>query len=222
MQISAGIEIIDVGLLIKKEKVLILSDFHLGYEEALASRGVFIPRYQFKKVIINGDLKHEFGKITAQEWRDIIKLFDYFGKHSEEIIVLKGNHDTILGPVANKRNVKPVKSTQVGNALILHGDAVPKDIPKNVKTIIIGHEHPAISIKDGIRSEIFKCFLKGKWKGKTLISMPSVNPLTEGTNILREKLLSPFLKNEDLSNYRVYILADEIYDFGKVKDVIEI
>ena len=29
-----------------------------------------------EQVIINGDLKHEFGTISDQEWRDVLKIFD--------------------------------------------------------------------------------------------------------------------------------------------------
>ena len=58
------------------------------------------------KIVINGDLKHEFGTISDQEWRHTLRLLDYLGKKCKEIILIKGNHDNILGPIANKRNVK--------------------------------------------------------------------------------------------------------------------
>ena len=48
--------------------------------------------------------------------------------------------------------------------------------------------------------------------------MPSFNLVIEGTNILKEKLLSPFLK-QDLKNFHVFIVEDKIYDFGKLKDI---
>jgi len=106
----------------------------------------------------------------------------------------------------------------LGKYLILHGEEIPKEVPKEVKTIIIGHEHPAVSIRDEIRTEKFKCFLVGKWKGKNLVSMPAFNPVVEGTDVQKEKLLSPFLK-QDLSNFTVYVVADKIYRFGKLKNI---
>ena len=39
---------IDRGIWIKKEKVLVIGDLHIGYEEALNREGVLIPRQQFK------------------------------------------------------------------------------------------------------------------------------------------------------------------------------
>jgi putative SbcD/Mre11-related phosphoesterase len=94
-----------------------------------------------------------------------------------------------------------------------------KELLKLCDTIIIGHEHPAVSLVSGSRTERYKCFLKGKFSRKDLIVTPSCNMLIEGTDILKEKLLSPILKNVDLKNFEAYIVEDKIYDFGKVKDL---
>ena len=51
MEIQRGIEIIDLALYLKKEKILIISDLHLGYEEALNKQGYLIPRFQFEEII---------------------------------------------------------------------------------------------------------------------------------------------------------------------------
>ncbi|NTV24375.1 MAG: hypothetical protein HGA85_08485 [Nanoarchaeota archaeon] len=55
----------------------------------------------------------------------------------------------------------------------------------------------------------------GKWKDKTLLVLPSFNTVTEGTDILSEKLLSPFLQ-QDLDEFEVFIAGDEAMRFGKV------
>ncbi len=233
MHILGDIEIIDLCLYLKKEKILILADTHIGYEEALNKQGVLIPRFQFKeiikrlekvlektgrlgKIIINGDIKHEFGTISEQEWRHTLRLLDFLSKYTNEIILVKGNHDTVLGPIAKKRNVKVLDSCKIDEILVVHGDKLSSNEElKGIKTIIIGHEHPAVSIHEGPRTELFKCFLKGKFNGKTLIAQPSFNLVTEGTDVIKEELLSPFLK-QDLSNFEVFIVADEVYGFGKV------
>ncbi len=234
MEVTKGIEIIDLCLYLKKENILILADTHIGYEEALNKQGVLIPRFQFKeviekleeilkkvkkldKIIINGDIKHEFSTISEQEWRHTLRLLDFLGKYCKEIILIKGNHDTILGPIAKKRNVKVVEDYKTKDTLIIHGHKIPsKEKLKGIKKIIIGHEHPAISIHEGPRTELFKCFLKGKWRRGTLIVQPSFNFVTEGTDILKEELLSPFLK-QDLSNFEAFVVADKVYGFGKVR-----
>ena len=288
MKVFDNIQIIDLGLYSKK--TLIMTDFHIGYEEALNKQGILMPRFQFKEIIqrldsilnrlksrkierivILGDLKHEFGTISEQEWRHTLRLLDYLGKHCKEIILLKGNHDKILGPIAEKRNVKVrdyyiiepmkndnrmpiakktneqapitkqtnnknkqkiinitralknlvIKNSQksTGKILCLHGDKIPsKELLEGISTIIIGHEHPAVSIKDGPRAELFKCFLIGKWKRKDIIVVPSFNLVTEGTDVMKERLLSPFLKG-NLRNFEVVVVGDKLYGFGKVRDL---
>ncbi|MBU2496472.1 MAG: metallophosphoesterase [Nanoarchaeota archaeon] len=225
-----------LGILLKKEKVFILGDLHIGYEEYLNKQGILIPREQFKltknllektlatikpeKIIVNGDLKHEFGTISKQEWIETLKIFDILTQSCKEIILVKGNHDTILEPLANKRNFEVKDYVIVGNICITHGHKLLKETKelKNIKTIIIGNDHPAISIKDGIKSELYKCFLVGKWQRKNLIVMPSFLPIIEGTDIRKEKTLSPYLKQK-LSDFKVFVVGDKIYEFGKLKDI---
>ena len=231
MEILKDIEIVDLGIYLKKENILVIADTHIGYEESLNKQGVLIPRFQFKefierlekvfddvgevdKIIINGDIKHEFGRISEQEWRHTLRLLDFLGKHCKEIILIKGNHDTILGPIAKKRNVKVVDSYKIKDILIIHGDKLV-DLG-GIKTIIIGHEHPAFSVRDELRAELAKCFLKGTWKGKNLLVMPSFNLVTEGTDIVKERLLSPFLQ-QNLDNFEVFIVSEEVLYFGEVK-----
>jgi hypothetical protein len=292
MKVFDGIELIDLA--IYTNKTLIFTDFHIGYEESLNKQGMLVPRFQFigimkrienifsklknkkiERIVVNGDLKHEFGTISEQEWRHTLKLLDYFGKHCREIVLVKGNHDTILGPIAKKRNVKVVEhcliepSTIGNNAiikknnekatnnnyknqnsikkftinnqiqlkinkklvngknsigdknkiLITHGNKIPdKALLKKSKIIIIGHEHPAVSIREGPRTELFKAYLIGKWKSKNLIIQPSFNLVTEGTDVIKEGLLSPFLK-QNLKSFDVVIVADKMYRFGKVGDL---
>lgn len=234
MKLLPKVEIIDLALLV--DSTLVICDVHIGYEEALNRQGILVPRVQFEdivkringifskagkleRIIVNGDLKHEFGTISEQEWRNTLKFVDLLGKNCKELILLKGNHDTILGPIADKRKVKISESWIENKILIIHGDKIPeKSILEKASTIIIGHEHPAVSIKEGPRIEQFKCFLKGKFKGKNLIVQPSFGSMVEGTDLLRDEILSPFLK-QDLGNFEVYIVEDKVYRFGKLKNL---
>ena len=234
LKLTDNISITDLALFLEKEEILIICDTHLGYEEALNYEGILMPRHQFKDtiirlnkildkvnpktIIINGDIKHEFGKISEQEWRNTIKLIDLLSKHAR-LVLIKGNHDTILGPIAEKRNITIVENFFINNICITHGDKVPlADEFKKAKTLIIGHEHPAILITDKVRKELFKCFLKGRWNNKTLIVQPSFNLVTEGTDILKENLLSPFLQ-KSIGDFKVYVVGDKTYFFGKAKDL---
>ncbi len=237
MQISKGIQIKDLALFIENSKTLILGDIHLGYEEALNKQGIMVPRFQFKDImekvekiinevkpstiILNGDIKHEFGHISEQEWRDILQLIDYLNKNCSELVLVKGNHDKITKVIAAKRDMETVDHYSVDGIYVCHGDFIPTDLEfHSSKLVVIGHEHPAVSLKEGERVEKYKCFLKGKYNDKELIVMPSLNPLTEGTDILQEEILSPFLE-QDLGSFEVFIVSDEVYQFGKLKELME-
>ena len=237
-EILPGIDIAYLALYI--DSSVIISDVHIGYEESLTKQGVLIPRTQFKELcktleiifeilkdkkierfIINGDLKHEFGAISDEEWRNTLKFLDIIHRKCGEIIIVQGNHDTVIGPIANKRAIKVVKEYLIGKTLIIHGDKAPqKELLKKVSNIIIGHEHPAISLNDGPKTETFKCFVKSKYKGKNLIAQPSFNPMIPGTNILYERPLGPMLKG-NIKKSEVYVVGDSsnILYFGKVKNI---
>jgi len=229
MEISKDIEIVDLALYFKKEKTLILGDLHIGYEEQMHQKGIFVPKFQTKEIIdkiqsiikktnpktivINGDLKHDFGKNSEQEWKDIFKLIELIKKSCEELIFVKGNHDNFLKTIAAQKNITVVEQYQIKDTLIIHGD---KLIETEAKRIIIGHEHPAITLKDKGKLEKYKCFLKGKYKRKELIVLPSINPLSYGTDV-RNSNHSPFVK--DKSDFEVFISnKGEVFNFGKVKN----
>ncbi|MFC1741012.1 metallophosphoesterase [Nanoarchaeota archaeon] len=237
-EILKGIEIVDLALYLSSEKVLVITDLHIGYEDALVKQGVLVPKFHFRDlvkrvegifeklakakkevdvVVINGDLKHEFGRISEEEWRNTLKMIDYLSRRCERILLVRGNHDKVLGPIAEKRKVLLVDEFVVGDVLVCHGDRIP-EIPASVKTVVIGHEHPAVSLDEDLRRETYKCFLVGKHKRKNLVVLPSLHPLAEGSDVKREKMLSPFLK-KDIGGFDVYIVADKVYEFGKLRKI---
>jgi hypothetical protein len=232
-KLAEGVYAVDLCTYLPDVKTLIISDIHLGYEEHLGKQGVLVPRTQFKQIIkrldwvtnevpveqvvLNGDIKHEFGTISKQEWREVLRLIDYFEKKNIKILVVKGNHDTIIGPIARKKALKEVREARHKDILITHGDYVPE---KLAPIIIMGHEHPAITLREKAKQEKFKCFIKGKFKKSMLIVQPSLNPLTEGTDVTKEEVLSPLITN--LPSFAVFIVNDkthEVLPFGKIKNL---
>ncbi|MFZ0442559.1 MAG: metallophosphoesterase [Methanobacterium sp.] len=231
-------EIADLGLLIKD--ALIISDLHIGYEQSLNREGIMVPRFQYKlilerleeiirrstirKVIINGDLKHEFGRITRQEWKEALNFIEFLKENFDEIILLKGNHDNFTKFIADKTGLEVYETYSIENFIIMHGDKIPQDIMSlGESTIIIGHEHPCIGIRNGERLEKIKCFLKGNYNEKKLLVMPSFNFVTEGSDVLNEKPLSPFLKNRSTDHFEVYGVENfEILYFGKIEDILAV
>jgi len=239
-----GIKFIGKAAFLEKEKILVVADLHLGYEEGLQEHGVFLPRFQFKQVvsdfekifkkigrerveevIILGDLKHKFGSISKQEWKETLDLLDFLKKKLRKggkIILIKGNHDTILEPIVRKKRVKLKDFYIKGSLAFIHGHKFFSEIlDKKVRKIFLGHLHPAITIREGVKSEIYKCFLVGKWKGREVVILPSFFPLVEGQDISIEEtnLASEF--NFKLKSFEVYVPigVDEVLNFGKLGEV---
>jgi len=234
MELFKGARIIGLTLFLEKEKTLIIGDVHIGYEEALNRQGVLIPRLQFKEqmaelarvfsivapetVVLMGDLKHEFGGISDSEWHDTLQFLDFILARAK-VILLRGNHDKILGPLAKKRGLEIKDYACLGDYFFCHGDRLFDENPdfKKAKAVMIGHEHPAIGIRDGARLEKYKCFLSGSYRWKKLIVLPSFTFLTEGTDVLQEALLSPFIRKID--DFSAIVVSDKAYDFGKIKNL---
>lgn len=232
MDIHKGIEIIDLGLYLKEDQTLIIGDIHLGYEQYMAKKGVLVPRTQYKdtvarldrilkkcnpkKIVLNGDVKHEFGSVNPQEWRETLKFLKHIEQKRKQIVVIKGNHDVSLFPILRKTQVEEQREYITGEIQVVHGDYIPEKLKP---VIIIGHEHPAISLREGGKIEKYKCFLKGKFRKSVLIVMPSFLTLTAGTDITKEKTLSPLIKK--IENFECFTVGDdEVYYFGKVKNLL--
>lgn len=231
-----GAEIIDLAL--KIDKYLIISDLHLGYEQALNADGIMVPKFQYPlivsrlkriqqkssthHIIINGDLKHEFGHISRQEWRETLNFIEFLKDNFKEIILVKGNHDNFTPYIAQKTDLELVEEVNIGEFLLTHGDKIPSPLPPE-KTIIIGHEHPSLGLRSGERVEKIKCYLKGKYKEWKLLVMPSFNFISEGSDILQSRPLSPFLKNTSLMDMDVVGVENfELFLFGKVENILSI
>lgn len=234
VEMAPGFFALDLGLYIPADDALVFSDLQLGIEEHHNNQGVYIPRFNFREVkqhlqrmfifrprishiILNGDIKHGFGKAGNQEWREVIDLLELLSQHSDRITIVKGNHDIALEPLAR---FAKVKMNQTGLFLphsqtyVCHGHEIPvnADITR-AKTIVIGHDHPAVTLADGATRQKYKCFLVGTWEKKRLVVLPSFNFAHPGSDP-REGSLSPFLKPQRLDHFRTWMVEDEVYDFG--------
>ena len=252
---SSKIEFLHDALLIDN-KILVISDLHIGYEDHIAEKGIF-PRVQLKEIIekldgifwnlsmrgikiyqivILGDLKHEFGGISDVEWGETLKFLDYLdkkivkntknSKEFERIILIKGNHDNILGPIAKKREVLLKDYYKYKEICFLHGDKPYKNCFDKSKIMIIGHLHPAITLRDKYKKEKYKCFLYGKWKNKEVYVIPSFSPIGFGYDLSEICELKAendgflIIKDKFLLKFEVVIynnLEQKEYSFGKLK-----
>jgi hypothetical protein len=233
--IFSGAEIVSLALYIKKEKLLAIGDLHIGQEEGFNTDGVLIPRTNFSmllnelekifhetgklnRIILLGDVKHEFGVPNNQEWRETIQLIEFLAKYSKKITIIKGNHDNYLAPITKWKNIELVESYSTGKILFSHGNKIINN--SNEKIIVIGHEHPAILLNDLHKSEKFKCFIKTRANGKSIVVLPSMNFLSIGSDISREKPLSPYLKN--ISEFECWVVEESnVFYFGKINRLVK-
>lgn len=224
---------IGLGMYMIKEKTLILGDLHIGSDTNLASSGALSPllgltevketidhilsKVDVKKIMLLGDIANNFGPLSYQETKGIRDLMVWL-KEKAEVIVIKGNHDTFVEKLLENLNIALKEHLTIDKFLFCHGDKILEE--KDSKIIVIGHEHPAIKISNGIRSEKFKCIIETEYENKKLIVLPSANKLTMGTAINAEKLLSPYLKKMDPKKTKIFVVEDmNILNFGTLKDL---
>ncbi len=233
VEIAPGFHAIDLAVYVPTDDCLILGDLQLGMEEQYNNQGIFLPRFNYrevkqhlqkifethnkvKTVFLNGDIKHGFGNASNQEWREVINLLEYLSEHAEKIVIIKGNHDIAIEPIARFAKVKLEKNgvlLEKTNTYVCHGHELPNDEKyENASTIIIGHDHPAIELKDGATRQKYKCFLVGNYENKRIIVLPSFNFAAPGSDP-REGALSPFLQ-KNLNHFRAWLVEDNVYDFG--------
>ncbi|MFH1803099.1 MAG: metallophosphoesterase [archaeon] len=233
-------EFVGKCLLVEEQdrKILVIGDLHLGFEEAMNKTGVFVSRKMFgeminyldgvfkkigdvDEVVLLGDVKHVFGSVMGQEWSDVLGLFDYLEDKCKKIIVIKGNHDKIIEPIAKKRDILVKDYYVVGSFCFLHGDRdFIENYDKNVVFWVVGHGHPAIKISDDVKVEKFKAFMVGKYKKKNVILVPSFFDYNLGGDP-RENDLG-YIWNFDLDRFGIWIVQDEsfgVLNFGKLKDL---
>ncbi len=223
--------------------ILAVGDLHLGYEYQLQQSGVLVPEHQvkemieelkiifeeikqkgfkLKKIVFIGDIKHSF----SYEWKEknyfkeVINFLKYYVKE-KDIILIKGNHDTIDYSFSDKLQDYYIE----GELAFCHGHELFMEVlDKKIKTIIFGHLHPSIILSDksDIKREKYKCFLVGKFNEKEIIILPSFLMTIEGTTInsLEHEYKDHFsiVPMKNLMNFECYVVGEkEVYNFGKVR-----
>jgi putative SbcD/Mre11-related phosphoesterase len=214
------------------EKILAIADLHLGYEASLQVEHVAIPRFQLEamktrlgglldryepeKIIINGDLKHEFSRNIGQEWDEVDELIRYL-QETAELIIVRGNHDNYLKTIVSRVGIEMVESYRTVNDQVefVHGHKYSDNWER---FRIFAHEHPFIKLRDDIGALIsLPCFLYDK--SNNFLLMPAFSPLASGTNVLvtEDNFMIKGLRELNISAAKVYAIGDDgLMDFGEV------
>ncbi len=182
--------------LLPDAKALLISDLHLGCEAALEYEGMSIPRMQTRhirnylsglidnldvsRIIIVGDLKHNFSRNLEQEWDDVSSFVSDLSSNLS-VEVVKGNHDNYLGLILREHSIPLVKELEVCGIRILHGHQGSLDD----RPTIIGHLHPSIVLRDTAGASVKdNCFLYSE-EQSTLV-LPAQSILAGGVDVVRQ------------------------------------
>jgi putative SbcD/Mre11-related phosphoesterase len=190
------------AVFLENEGVLAIADLHLGYAWAHRFNGQMLPlhnadfligrvsdliqTYIPKRVVLLGDILHQAVPITAVE-KDFSELVQLINA-SALLTLVRGNHDKKLATFIKKCQL-PVQleaQAESGDSLFIHGDIAPTNI-EDFKLVLMGHEHPAISLGDGVSTSArFPCFLLSE----RVLVLPAFSLYAAGTSFRSHRFMS--------------------------------
>ncbi len=233
LEVVPGVIVFPYGAYLREESAVLVADLHLGLEDSLRGSGVVLPRGQLprilppiegairrfepERIIILGDVKHEFGGRTRLEWEEVSGLIRALRGAGVEVEVVRGNHDNYLVPVLARMSVRLWDPhLRLGRFLLTHGhrSVDPGDL-EGVDAVLAGHEHPAVALGDPTGPRVrFRCALSVPLPGgRRLVVLPAASPLLRGVDVLtvpRGSWLSPLLRGADVGSAEVIAVDREV------------
>ena len=176
-------------LLESEEKVLIVTDLHLGMEYELAQQGISIP-YQTDRILAElrglieqnqpdrllflGDVKHGVPHTSFQERQEIPYFFNTLLKQVPRIDVTRGNHDAgIEAYLPEEVTLHTSKGILIGDnprIAAFHGHAWPHPSVLSSDIILMGHNHPSILLPTHLGLKISqRVWIKGRYDADKLV-----------------------------------------------------
>ncbi len=207
------------ALLLQKDsdRALVVSDLHIGWERLLSQRGVHVPSQTPKiknillrllkeckptRLIILGDIKDAIAKVEMEEWRDIPEFFETINEEVADIQVVLGNHDGNLEPLLPE-TIKIIPPTGVifGDIGLFHGHAWPAPELLGCRSLVTGHVHPTIAIRDPMGFRMTKqVWVKAPCDGEQLVkSLLKHLGTKKNNNNISSRLNSQFEVKLDVS-----------------------
>ena len=149
------------------KKSLVITDLHLGFENALTLNNVFLGKNKTVteitkeiELIINktkpdslillGDIKSGINSITKTEWETVPVFFENITKLIDTILI-PGNHDAgIEKLIPNQITLAGSKGIIIDDILLTHGHTMPSENFSQINTIVMGHIHPVFFQKESL------------------------------------------------------------------------
>ena len=149
------------------KKSLVITDLHLGFENALTLNNVFlgknktvteitkeieliIDKIKPDSLILLGDVKSGINSITKTEWETVQAFFENITKLIDTVLV-PGNHDANIEKlIPNEISLASSKGIIVDDILLTHGHTMPSENFSQINTIVMGHIHPVFFEKESL------------------------------------------------------------------------
>ncbi|VVB76664.1 Calcineurin-like phosphoesterase [uncultured archaeon] len=232
------------ALLIRKERVLVVGDLHIGIDLKYRASGIhfqgatnklaeqLLETYKksgARSIVILGDVKESIGYPRFGEFMELKRFFEAL--KGIDIRIVKGNHDGGLDRVLKnlELNIVIEKEVLTDNIAMIHGNAWPSDEAMQKRYLITAHEHLAIDV-DGKKGKVWliaKASKKasGKYvkfnKDIKLVVVPPFNELVLGSEITEgiKKRMPLFRENVfDWKSARAYDLEKGLHKVANARN----
>lgn len=209
-----------------ENKLLILSDIHIGYYSSLRSMGGYLPAYDAQILndtvesllqdyqdyhwIIAGDIKHTKTSMLSEEELNELRQTLGLLSRTKKLTIILGNHDRGLESILKDLDIQFTLETSMNfeDITITHNQDVLQDLLNN--KYIIGHFHPTISVEylRGLFVPVFAV-------SDNVIILPAFNYVAGGYNIR-----NLYLKDELKRKFLVYAVSKQIYNLGSLEKLL--
>jgi len=219
------------------KKSLVITDLHLGFENALSLNNVFlgknktvteitkeieliIDKTKPDSLILLGDVKSGINSITKVEWETVPSFFENITKLID-IILVPGNHDANIEKlIPNEITLAGSKGIIIDDILLTHGHTMPSENFSQINTIVMGHIHPVFFEKESLINgeRVWVSIISDKQKifhsksGELeLIILPSFNRYFYATQKkFYKKSISPIIEKMDVMQAKILTLDGTI------------
>ncbi len=226
---------------------LVVADLHVGLEEELREKGVHIPsraevmgrrltdlasRTGATDLVVLGDVKHLVPKMASRERRDVYVLFRDLAETFRSITIAQGNHDGILKNILPRTvRFRSPYGFRDGDVGFCHGHAWPYKKVMEARTLVMGHNHPAVGFRDELgRREIVPCWMRVPFVRRTrrypkvpreAIILPAFNELCGGmpVNDVGARFLGPLFREGLLGVDQASLHLLDGTNLGRLADV---
>jgi putative SbcD/Mre11-related phosphoesterase len=203
----------------EEARVLAVADLHLGYAWAHRHNGQLLPLsaqedsverlqalvddYAPQDLVLLGDIVHSAVEVKPLR-EEICRLFSELSGRTA-LRLVAGNHDTRLAQLLTRCGLSAPLLTEwaAGADRLVHGDQTLTG--STAGRVIMGHEHPAISLGDRVTRAKCPCFLVSS----QLIVLPAFSTWAAGTDVRSGRFLSPLAGDVEFSQ-AVAIIAGKL------------